>query len=190
MKIKEILTITLTNRVLSIIAKVIKLNSTVKGIENIQQQSSIIFTPNHFTRCETFIIPYLLNQISDIKFCRSLAFSSLFTSYLGKYLTNLQSISTSAPNRDETIIESLANGTSNWVIYPEGMMVKDRQRHATHNMLETKLSIKTGTAVMAIKAEHKRIQSYNFQKNKFNDNNNSFIIKSSVPVDKSDISLK
>jgi 1-acyl-sn-glycerol-3-phosphate acyltransferase len=80
MKAKEILTIALTNRVLFAIEKIVKLQSTIKGIENIPQNSSIIFTPNHFTRCQTFIVPYLLNQTPNLKFCRSLASSSLFTS--------------------------------------------------------------------------------------------------------------
>ncbi len=153
MKAREILTIALTNRVLFAIEKVVKLHSTVKGLENIPQNSSIIFTPNHFTRCETFIVPYLLNQAPHLKFCRSLAFSSLFTSYLGKYLTNLKTLSTSDENRDEIITNSLANGEDNWVIYPEGMMVKDRKREVKHGILETKLSVKTGTSVIAIKAE-------------------------------------
>jgi len=153
MKIKEFLTIGITNRVIFTIEKMIKLNSTVKGLENITQNSSIIFTPNHFTRSETFIIPYILNQTPNLKFCRSLAFSSLFTSYLGKYLTNLKALSTSALNRDDTIVESIASGESNWVIYPEGMMVKDRKREITHGIFETKLSIKTGASVVAIKAE-------------------------------------
>lgn len=157
MKIKEVLTIALTNRVLFAIEKVVKLHSTVKGLENIPQNSSIIFTPNHFTRCETFIVPYLLNQAPNLKFCRSLAFSSLFTSYLGKYLTNLKTLSTGNSNRDEIIIKSLANGEDNWVIYPEGMMVKDRQREVKNSIFETKLSVKTGASVIAMKAERMRI---------------------------------
>ena len=157
MKIKEVLTIALTNRVLFAIEKVVKLHSTVKGFENVPQNSSIIFTPNHFTRCETFIVPYLLNQAPNLKFCRSLAFSSLFTSYLGKYLTNLKTLSTSDSNRDETIINSLARGEDNWVVYPEVMMVKDRQREVANNIFKTKLSIKTGASVIAIKAEKMRI---------------------------------
>jgi|GEM_PF-5914514 len=157
MKIKEVLTIALTNRVLFAIEKIVKLHSTVKGLENIPQNSSIIFTPNHFTRCETFIVPYLLNQAPNLKFCRSLAFSSLFTSYLGKYLTNLKTLSTGDLNRDEVIIQSLANGEDNWVIYPEGMMTKNRQREVKNSIFETKLSVKTGASVIAMKAERMRV---------------------------------
>ena len=161
MKIREVLTIALTNRVLYAIEKVIKLQSTVRGIENIPQNSSVIFTPNHFTRCETFIVPYLLNQTKNLKFCRSLAFSSLFTSYLGKYLASLKTLSTDDINRDETMINSLANGEDNWVIYPEGMMVKDRQREVKNGVINTKLSIKTGASVIAMKAESIRIFNNN-----------------------------
>ncbi len=158
MKAKEILTIAITNRVLFAIEKIVKLQSTIKGVENIPQNSSIIFTPNHFTRCETFIVPYLLNQTPNLKFCRSLASSSLFTSYLGKYLTNLKTLSTSDEGRNETIINSLASGYDNWVIYPEGMMVKDRKREVKHGIFETKLSVKTGASVIAIKAEGVRTE--------------------------------
>lgn len=153
MSIKQALTIALTKRTLLAIEKVISLNCSIKGIENIPKSSSIIFAPNHFTRFETFLVPHILNKINGLKFSRSLAFSSLFTSILGKYLTNLKTLSTSDPNRDEIIINDLAHNNYNWVIYPEGHMVKDKKREVYNGLLQSRLSIKTGAVVLAIKAE-------------------------------------
>lgn len=161
MKIKEILTIALTKRVLFAIEKLINLRSSIKGEENIPKTASIIFTPNHFTRFETFVMPYFLNKIEGLKFSRSLADSSLFTSQLGKYLRNLQTISTHDPHRDETIISDLANNKYNWVIYPEGQMVKDKHREIYQGFIQNRLTIRTGTAVLAMKAEFKRQQTSN-----------------------------
>ena len=161
MKIKNILTIALTKRVLLAIEKLINLRCSIKGIENIPKSTSMIFAPNHFTRFETFVVPYFLNKISDLKFCRSLADSSLFTSYLGKYLRNLQTISTHDENRDKTIISDLSENQYNWVIYPEGMMVKDKQREVKQGFFQNRLSIKTGTAVLAMKAEFARQEKNN-----------------------------
>lgn len=153
MSIKQALTIALTKRTLLTIEKIIKLNCSVKGVENIPKSSPIIFAPNHFTRFETFLIPHILNKIEGLKFCRSLAFSSLFTSVLGKYLTNLKTVSTSDANRDEIIIGDLASNNYNWVIYPEGRMVKDKQREVYSSLFHSRLSIKTGSIVLAIRAE-------------------------------------
>jgi esterase/lipase/1-acyl-sn-glycerol-3-phosphate acyltransferase len=158
MKIKEILTIALTKRVLLAIEKLINLRSSIKGEENIPKSASIIFTPNHFTRFETFVMPYFLNKIEGLKFSRSLADSSLFTSQLGKYLRNLQTISTHDPHRDETIISDLAENKHNWVIYPEGKMVKDKHREIHQSFLQNRLTIRTGTAILAMKAEFQRQQ--------------------------------
>lgn len=161
MKVKQFLTIALTKKVLIAIEKIIKLRCSIKGMENIPLSSPIIFTPNHFTRFETFLLPYFLNKIDGLKFCRSLADSSLFTSYIGKYLQNLKTLSTHDENRDTTIISDLAEYKNNWVIYPEGMMVKDRKRNENTGIVKHRSSIKTGTVVLAIKAEMLR------QKNKY-----------------------
>ncbi len=156
MKIKSILTIALTKRVLRAIEKIINLRCSIKGGDNIPKFDSIIFAPNHFTRFETFLLPYFLNKISDLKFSRSLADSSLFTSMLGKYLRNLKTMSIHDENRDETIISDLAEHKYNWVIYPEGKMVKDKHRETYSGIFKSRLSIKTGTAVLAMKAEFVR----------------------------------
>lgn len=153
MKIKQALTVGITKKVLHGIEKLINLQSAIKGQENIPKSASIIFAPNHFTRAETFIIPYFLNKINGLKFSRSLAHDSLFSTPLRAYLRNLKTVSTKDTNRDQTIISDLSQNKYNWVIYPEGQMVKDKARQSQTGLFQNQLTFRTGTAVLAMKAE-------------------------------------
>ncbi len=148
----------LTTFVMKIIEKVLNVKFEIKGEENIPKEKPILFCANHFTRFETFVIPYILNKIPNLKYTRSLAYKDLFVGKLGEYLRSVKVISTEDENRDEIIINDLITNAYNWIIYPEGKMMKDKKIFTSrpyffkkYKMLKT--SAKTGVSVLAMKAE-------------------------------------
>lgn len=144
-----------TNIFLILIEKVFNVNFEIKGEENIPKDKSIMFVANHFTRFETFIIPYLLNKIKGLKYCRSLAHKTLFFGKFGDYLKSLKAVSTDDPKRNEIIISDLIKKKNNWIIYPEGQMMKDKKIFTSNPSLfkKCKVSAQTGAAVLAMEAE-------------------------------------
>ncbi|PCJ59227.1 MAG: hypothetical protein COA79_11040 [Planctomycetota bacterium] len=115
-----------------------------------------IFVVNHFTRAETFILPYVIYQESDI-IPRSLADSELFVGRFGKFLTSMGALSVSHPKRNQLIIGDLMKQKNNWVIFPEGMMVKNKLIYEKGKFIaggrdEKGRGPRTGSAVLAIKA--------------------------------------
>jgi len=144
-----------TGIVLTTLEKILKVHLTVDGLENLDDTPTL-FVVNHFTRMETFIIPYVLYKHAGME-VRSLADASLFKGLFGKYLEIMGTLSTREPLRNRTIIGDLMTGRMNWVIYPEGIMVKNKKvihkgkfRVNTPNFEGPP---RTGAAVLALKAE-------------------------------------
>lgn len=140
---------------ISILDKVFKSNLHVEGLENIPD-SPTLYVVNHFTRSETLLLPYVLYKNRG-EMVHSLADSSLFHGRLGTTLRNLGAISTREPFRNRKIIQELMMGSHNWVIFPEGLMVKNkaiyhRGRYSLDNP-ERRGPPHTGAAVLALKAE-------------------------------------
>ena len=120
---------------------------------------SVIFVINHFTRLETFLMPYYIHKQVG-KPIWSLASSELFVGAFGRYLASVGAVSTSHPDRDRLIIRSLLSGEAGWIIFPEGRMVKSKKivekgrymisyaggKHPPH----------TGAAFLALRAEFYR----------------------------------
>jgi len=128
----------------------------VSGLENIPKNTTL-FVSNHFTRTETFIIPNVIYKRTD-KIVRSLANYKIFTSNFGAYLRKLGTISTKEHNRDNIILGDLVSGKHNWLIYPEGHMVKSKKitKVNMNYVVESSSSereIHTGSALLAIKSE-------------------------------------
>ncbi len=149
-----------TAAMMSVLQKVLRLQLHVEGLENLSDRPTL-FVVNHFTRMETFIIPYALHKHAGREL-RALADANLFRGIFGAYLNKMGARSTREPLRNRMIIGDLVTGRHDWVIFPEGVMVKSKkvvhkgklrfrlgdQMHRPH----------TGAAVLALKAELVREQ--------------------------------
>lgn len=140
---------------LALLDKIFQSRIHVEGTENLNS-SPTLFVVNHFTRSETFLLPYILYKHRG-EMLHSLADAGLFHGKFGEYLRTLGAISTKEPFRNRKIIRELMIGQHNWVIFPEGIMVKNK-----HVIKKKKLQLEhperqgpphTGAAVMALKAE-------------------------------------
>ena len=126
-----------------------------------------LFCANHFTRIETFIAPSFFYQKLNIKI-RSLADSGLFQPKFKEYLESLGTISTKNVNRDTIILSDLIKGQNNWLIYPEGCMVKNKKvtvegKEFIIHGAKGAHPIPTGSAVLALKCELEK-QAYRHAK--------------------------
>ena len=100
-------------------------NLSVEGLENIPDERCL-FVCNHFSRFETAIVPYLFKKVAD-RFVRVLADKELFEDKgLASFLTSVGCISTDDSYRNEKILYDLIYGRADWLIYPEGNMVKNK----------------------------------------------------------------
>ncbi len=145
-----------TSYLVAILQKIIGSNFSVTGLENVPKDHPVMFVSNHFTRIETFIVPYLINKYTKRQ-VRSLAASVLFSGLLGRFLKNLGTISTQDPNRNKIIISDLVHNNYDWLIYPEGGMVKNKnivKDRLYISQTNTKTApVRTGSAVLAIKSQ-------------------------------------
>ena len=134
---------------------VLGINIRITGAENLIDRPTL-FVVNHFTRFETMIIPYATYRCTR-KQVRSLADHKLFQGVMGKYLKSCGVMSVREPLRNRAIIGDLMTGRFGWVIYPEGLMLKNKKMvHKGKLVLdnpERKGRPHTGAAVMALKTE-------------------------------------
>jgi len=126
---------------------------SVEGLENLRGNPTL-FVVNHFTRMETAILPHVLYKFNK-QMVHSLADSSLFVGKFGQFLTSVGAYPLDLQGRDEKIISELMRGTYNWVIFPEGSMVKnkkvmDKGRLQMHLPDATRAPY-TGAATLALK---------------------------------------
>ena len=117
------LLININGYVLSLLEKILNANIEVKGIENIPTSNPKIFVANHFTRIEAMLVPYTLYNLTNKK-VGLIADDSLFKSFFGTFLSNLGAMKKSEEKRNEHIIGDLITSCKDWMIFPEGMMVK------------------------------------------------------------------
>ncbi len=145
-----------TSFLIEVVQKLIGSRFSISGLENVPKDQPIMFVANHFTRSETFFVPYLIHKFTNRQ-VRSLAASELFFGFLGKFLSKVGSISVKDPNRNKIIVNDLIKNEYDWLIYPEGGMVKNKKIskskiYHSHTTKEV-APVKTGSAVLALKSE-------------------------------------
>lgn len=127
----------------------------VTGAENLPDRPTM-FVSNHFTRIETFLTPYAL-FLKTRRQVRSLGMHGVFRGVFGKYFELLGAMSVRHPKRNLTIISQLMTGDEDWLIYPEGGLVKNKKM-VENGRLQLQRADRvgpphTGAAMMALKAE-------------------------------------
>ncbi|MCP3924094.1 MAG: alpha/beta fold hydrolase [Desulfobacterales bacterium] len=131
----------------------------VHGEDNIPE-GSIIFVINHFTRIETMFLPCHIYFLTDKVPVWSLADHSLFQGGFGNFLESVGAVSTRDPDRDLLIVKSLLTGEANWIIFPEGRMVKNKKIFEDGQFMissdEGKHRPHTGAATLALRSEFYR----------------------------------
>jgi esterase/lipase/1-acyl-sn-glycerol-3-phosphate acyltransferase len=144
-----------TAAMMSVLNRFLRFSLHVEGLNNITDRPTL-FVVNHFTRMETFIVPYVLHK-HTVKELRALADARLFKGIFGGYLKRMGATSTREPLRNRMIIGDLVSGRHDWVIFPEGVMVKSKKvvhkgklRFLHGEGVERP---HTGAAVLALKAE-------------------------------------
>ncbi|MDQ8179176.1 alpha/beta fold hydrolase [Pelagicoccus sp. SDUM812005] len=149
-----------TGKVMDVLERSLGVRLRVDGLENLSEHPTL-YVVNHFTRVETFIIPYLLYKLRE-ESARTLAHYSLFTGFLGRYISRLGAVSTKEEERDAMIVGDLMTGRKNWVIYPEGTMVKNKKFLDQGNFIIDSPGYRgpprTGAAVLALQAESHRLR--------------------------------
>mgnify|MGYP003393650286 CR=1 FL=1 len=86
----------------------------------------------------------------------SLADGALFHGRFGAFLSSMGAVATDNPQRDRIIIGELMRGDNDWVIFPEGMMVKNKLTYENGKYIvsgpDEKRAPRSGAAVLALKA--------------------------------------
>ncbi len=162
-----------TSIAINFLGKILGSKFTVTGIDKLPQHP-VMFVANHFTRSETFFVPYLIYKNTGRQ-VRCLADSGLFHGRLGTFLESVGAISTRNPGRDNIILKDLITGEHDWMIYPEGSMIKSKEidhevvfkSHTPHHVG----AIKTGSAVLALKSQIYRLDLIN----SFENHNKEFL---------------
>ena len=130
----------------------------IHGEENLPEGSAI-FVVNHFTRIETLLLPYHIHKLVKIPVW-SLADYQFFKGALGDFLEKVGAVSTKNPHRDLLIIKSLLIGEANWIIFPEGRMVKSKKIVEKGRFMISYAGGKhpphTGAATLALRTEFYR----------------------------------
>jgi esterase/lipase/1-acyl-sn-glycerol-3-phosphate acyltransferase len=140
---------------MSVLKRLLGLKVRVSGTESLVPRTTL-FVANHFTRIETFLIPYVIHEYAGRE-VRSLGTHSVFKGLFGRYFEALGGMSTRHPRRNRTIIRELMTGHSDWIIYPEGGLIKNKKvvhrgrLHLDHP--ERDGPPHTGAAMMALKAQ-------------------------------------
>ena len=137
---------------LRLLEKFMKADIRIRGEENIPK-TPILYVVNHFTRAETVLLPYIIMNATD-DFPNSLADASFFKGKFGDYLNTVGALSVGDKNRNDIIVGDLITGRKNWVIFPEGAMIKTkkviRSRHFKVHYPGREGPIHTGSAYLAI----------------------------------------
>ncbi len=151
-------TIKLTSIALNAVIKLSNADLRIHGEKNIPDEPSV-FVINHFTRMETFLIPFVLTKTTE-KEIISLAHHSFFGGGFGRFLEKLGAVSTNDPDRDRKMIGALLRGDAHCMIFPEGQMIKDKKIVEKGKYMIYNTGIRrpphTGAGILALRAEFYR----------------------------------
>lgn len=141
---------------LKLVEKILSTNIEIKGIENIPMNNPKIFVANHFTRVEALIVPYTLYHLTKKK-VGVIADDSIFE-YFGDILKDLGALPKSTPNRNNIILSDILTARKDWMIFPEGVMVKGKHIVKEDNHYCVKIDgesekVFTGAAVFALQSQ-------------------------------------
>lgn len=147
-----------TGKVIAFLENISRANVRIHDSDNIPS-GSIIFVINHFTRIETLLLPYHIYKLTGVPVW-SLAASEFFEGPLRSLLETVGAVSTRDPDRDRLIVKSLLTGEANWIIFPEGHMVKDKAGGIRPRFFQSKAAVQptphTGAATLALRSEFYR----------------------------------
>ncbi len=136
--------------------------SKIKVVTHGQEQipsGSVIFVVNHFTRIETLLLPYHIYNLTHVPVW-SLADHSFFEGPMSGFLEKVGAVSTRNPDRDHLIVKGLLTGEANWIIFPEGQMVKDKEEVSRPSFFGLhrggRRAAHTGAANLALRTEFYR----------------------------------
>jgi len=152
-----------TGQMIALMQSFSKIKVIIHGQESIPS-GSIIFVVNHFTRIETLLLPYHIYSHTRVPVW-SLADHSFFEGPLSGFLEKVGAVSTRNPDRDKLIVKSLLTGEANWIIFPEGRMVKDKEAISKPTFFGLQggkmRPAHTGAATLALRTEfyRKRLNS-------------------------------
>lgn len=143
------------------IKKIYDFSNTRVNLHHLDEipDGSIIFVVNHFTRIETIFLPFHIQQITGVPVW-SLADSGLFKGIVGEFIKQAGGVSTHDPDRDKLMVRSLLTGEANWIIFPEGLMVKNKKlMYKGEFMVGTETGAQqphTGAGTLALRTEFYR----------------------------------
>jgi esterase/lipase/1-acyl-sn-glycerol-3-phosphate acyltransferase len=142
-----------TGLAIKTISNLSKANIALHGQENIPDGSII------FVIIETFLMPYQIFTVTKVPVW-SLADYELFQGAFGNYLEKLGALSTKSPDRDQLIVKTLLTGEANWIIFPEGRMVKNKKIIEKGQFMVSRAGGKhpphTGAGTLALRTEFYR----------------------------------
>jgi esterase/lipase/1-acyl-sn-glycerol-3-phosphate acyltransferase len=147
-----------TGLAIKTIAGLTRARLNVHGEENLPDGPTI-FVVNHFTRIETFLLPYHLHRLTGTPVW-ALAAANLFVGTFGRYLEQLGAVSTQSPDRDRLMVKTLLTAEACWVVFPEGRMVKNKKIMEKGRFMISYAGGKhpphTGAATLALRTEFYR----------------------------------
>ena len=149
-----------TGRIIALMQNLSRINVRIHD-QNKIPTGSIIFVVNHFTRIETLLLPYHIYNLTHVPVW-SLAHHTLLEGPMSSYMEKAGAVSTRNPDRDRLIVKTLLTGETNWIIFPEGRMVKDKSASTRPPIFSLRRSKRrsahTGAANLALRTEFYRMR--------------------------------
>ena len=105
-----------SGKLMGLVSRALGIRIRVTGTENLVCRPTL-FAPNHFTRVETFLVPYIIYKYAGRQ-VRSLGTHSVFKGIFGRYFEAVGGMSTRHPRRNRPIVRELMTCRSDRCIHP------------------------------------------------------------------------